>query len=81
VIAFSKIFHGFAQQLPTTLGVDQLATLPLLHLENQGRGWPDWPEFLSYANAKKTKLEPGLVFTTYGVCLQMATLGEGLALS
>ncbi len=71
---------AFAQQLPASLDVDQLATLPLLHLENQDRGWPDWREFLSYANAKQTRLPPGLVFTTYDVCLEMAALGEGVAL-
>lgn len=71
---------GFANKHQGNLSLDYLSKLPLLHLENQGRGWPDWSEFLGYAGLKKATINNGLVFTTYGVCLEMATLGEGVAL-
>jgi len=62
------------------IGESPISELPLLHLENQGRGWPDWAEYLAYLGEQAPPSKPGLVFTTYDVCLEMASLGEGVAL-
>ncbi len=70
----------FAARLPSPLGPVEIAKQPLLHLEDVGRDWPDWRNFLALFRLKEPKPIEGLVFSSYQICLDVAEKGEGIAL-
>ncbi len=70
----------FAASLPTPPTINEFLKLPLLHLEDLGRGWPDWQEFLASYNVENNQKINGLTFNSYQVCLDVAERGEGIAL-
>ncbi len=84
VIADDAVFPvcspAFAANLPKPLTVNKLLKLPLLHLEDLGRGWPDWKEFLASYQVENSQPIGGLTFNSYQVCLDVAERGEGIAL-
>ncbi len=71
---------NFAAQLPSPLGPVEIAQQPLLHLEDVGRDWPDWRNFLAFFRLKEPKPIERLVFSSYQICLDVAEKGEGIAL-
>lgn len=70
----------FAARHSSLVEANELASMPLLHLDDQERGWPDWSDFLSHIGSDQSELVGGLMFTTYDVCLEVAARGEGIAL-
>jgi len=71
---------SFAANYSNNMSCEELGTLPLLHLDDLDRGWPDWRDFLKHNGAEKHQELAGLMFTTYDVCLEVAARGEGVAL-
>jgi len=60
--------------------VDEMASLPLLHLDFEDKDWPDWSEFLNTFNGRLLDSRPKLSFNSYQVILDVAQRGEGIAL-
>lgn len=59
-----------------------LAASVLLHADwkHGGRTWPNWPEWLAHAEARDVDGQRGPRFTTWGLALQAARAGHGVAL-
>ena len=59
-----------------------LAACVLLHADwkHGGRTWPNWPEWLAHAEACDVDGQRGPRFTTWGLALQAARAGHGVAL-
>jgi len=72
----------FAKKLGAieNLNANQLASLPLLHLDFENKDWPDWKEFLSTFNGRLPDSRTKLMFSSYQVILDVAERGEGIAL-
>ena len=73
----SPIVAARLPQNPTAL---DLASQPLLHLEDIGRDWPDWRQFLAKYRLKQPYPIEGLTFNSYQICLEAAENGHGIAL-
>lgn len=58
----------------------ELASKPLLSLEQRNRAWPDWHEFLAEFDATLPHSSTITVLNTYPMYLDLAELGEGVAL-
>lgn len=71
---------GFAAKYSSLVKAEDLASMPLLHMDDKERGWTDWPEFLEHIGSEQRGDARGLTFTTYDVCLEVAARGEGVAL-
>ncbi len=71
---------SFAARLPLRVTPDDLARLPLLHVEYDDPSWTTWPDFLATAGAQDAECTGALVFSSYQVCLDLAERGEGVAL-
>ena len=71
---------SFAARLPPRVTPDDLARLPLLHVEYDDPNWMTWPGFLATAGAQDAECNGALVFSSYQVCLDLAERGEGVAL-
>lgn len=71
---------ALAETLPCPATPVDIAKMPLLHLADLGRFWPDWRSFLAFFRLKEPKPLEGMVFDSYQVCLDVAEKGEGVAL-
>ncbi len=69
-----------ASSLPDKPEAMDLAGQPLLHLEDIGRDWPDWKQFLARYRLKQPRPDEGLTFNSYQICLDAAERGHGIAL-
>jgi len=58
----------------------ELASKPLLSLEQRNRAWPDWHEFLAEFDVTLPHSSTITVLNTYPMYLDLAELGEGVAL-
>ena len=58
----------------------ELASKPLLSLQQRNRDWPDWREFLAEFGIKLPLTSTITVLNTYPMYLDLAELGEGVAL-
>ena len=58
----------------------ELASKPLLSLEQRNRAWPDWREFLTEFGIQLPITSTITILNTYAMYLDLAELGEGVAL-
>lgn len=58
----------------------ELANKPLLSLQQRGRDWPDWREFLAEFDIRFPITSTMTILNTYAMYLDLAELGEGIAL-
>ena len=58
----------------------ELANKPLLSLQQRNRDWPDWREFLAEFGVTLPLTSTITVLNTYPMYLDLAELGEGIAL-
>ncbi len=56
----------------------ELADKPLLSLQQRGRDWPDWREFLGEFGVTMPLTSTITVLNTYPMYLDLAELGEGV---
>ncbi len=59
---------------------DEIARQPLLNLQQEGRNWPDWSSFLRAFGVAVPHKTTITVINTYALYLDLAELGEGIAL-
>lgn len=71
---------ALAETLPCPATPVDIAMMPLLHLADVGRQWPDWRSFLAFFRLKEPMPLEGLVFDSYQICLDVAEKGDGIAL-
>lgn len=58
----------------------ELADKPLLSLQQRGRDWPDWNDFLAEFDIQFPVTSSMTIMNTYAMYLDLAELGEGVAL-
>ncbi len=58
----------------------ELSDKPLLSLQQRGRDWPDWREFLAEFDIQFPITSTITILNTYAMYLDLAELGEGVAL-
>ena len=78
-VVFPVCSPEIARTLAQPLGADDLARVPLLHVDYNEPAWIGWPEVLDRAGIEGVTSD-GPTFTSYMVCLDVAERGEGLAL-
>lgn len=71
---------SFAANLPASISPNDLARLPLLHVDYEDPSWATWRTFLGAAGVAEPKADRTLVFSSYHVGLDVAEQGEGVAL-
>lgn len=71
----------FLARLPQPPTPEQVAAGPLLHWEEAGGPWPDWPDFLGRFGVNLPRPAPGPRITAYEVLLDFAEKTDGFALA
>ncbi len=71
---------AFAARLPTPVTPDDLAALPLLHVDYVDPGWTTWQDVLASAVVGDRGRSKSVVFTSYQLCLDVAERDGGVAL-
>ncbi len=66
-----------ADQLPIPVSLDDLASMPLLDVVDDDSGWMTWCDVLG---AKADRASARIVVTSYGLSLDLAEQGNGIAL-
>ncbi len=79
-VIFPVCSPELAAQLPKQANAVDIAAMPLLHLADERRKWPDWRNFLAFFRLKEPRPIEGLTFSSYQICLDVAERGEGIAL-
>lgn len=69
-----------AERLDEGLTVEELAQLPLLHVDYGEPAWVDWRGLLNACGLSPSVELSGPTFSTYLVCLDLAERGQGIAL-
>lgn len=69
-----------AEQLPTPVTTEDLAVLPLLHVDYVDPGWTTWQDVLASKMVGGPNSVKSVVFTSYQVCLDVAERDGGIAL-
>ena len=70
----------FAERFSNPLTADDLATLPLLHVDYDDPSWITWERFLQTIGVDSRSGQRAQVFNSYATCLDVAERGEGVAL-
>ena len=71
---------AFAGQFADGFSARKLAEMRLLHLEQTGSAWLDWPRFLAAHDVSAGRKPGDLVFDTYSSLIEAAISGSGVAL-
>lgn len=73
---------ALAAQLGLDAGSEPIDVLdaPLIHMENQGRAWMSWEDWLAHFDLALTPGRPRVLLNTYPLVLQQALAGRGVAL-
>ena len=79
-VVFPVCAPELVPRLPAHVSAKELATMPLLHLVDNGRDWPDWRSFLAAFNTENPEPIEGPEFSSYQICLDVAEQAEGIAL-
>lgn len=70
----------FAARLPSPITAEDLAVLPLLHVDYVDPGWTTWQDVLATSLVSDEVRVKSVVFTSYQVCLDVAERDGGIAL-